>query len=65
MFFFSLQISLILVVVILVNTATPQTRKDSVMEQLATQGYGLSVVVFLHTITWYGNGENLKACKNP
>ncbi len=45
-------ISVILVLIILINTATPQTRKDSVMEQLATQAYGLSVVVFLHAITW-------------
>jgi len=45
-------ISVVFVLVILFNTATPQTRKDSVMEQLSTQSYGLAVVVFIHALTW-------------
>ena len=43
---------MLLCMVIVFNLATPQTRKDSVVEQLASQGQGLVIVVFLFACTW-------------
>ncbi|XP_059078438.1 uncharacterized protein LOC131876911 [Tigriopus californicus] len=38
--------------VLLINLATPQTRKDSVMETLTVQAQGLAVTVFIYAATW-------------
>lgn len=47
-----LKLSVILCLIVLLNAATPRTRKDSVVEHLAPQGQGLAVIVFLFGITW-------------
>ncbi|CAM6054616.1 unnamed protein product [Sphagnum tenellum] len=38
--------------VILLNAATPQTRKESVVEQLATQAQGLAIFIFIYGAVW-------------
>ncbi len=37
---------------IVFNMATPQTRKDSVVEQLSSQGTGLTIMVIIFAMTW-------------
>ena len=47
-----LQLSVLMCFVILFNVATPQTRRDSVVEQLSSQGQGLAIVVFVYAFAW-------------
>ena len=45
-------LSVILCFVIIFNISTPQTRKDSVVEQLSSQGTGLTIMVMIFGMTW-------------
>ena len=45
-------ISVVLCFVIIFNISTPQTRKDSVVEQLSSQGTGLTIMVMIFAMTW-------------
>ena len=45
-------VSVILCFVIIFNISTPQTRKDSVVEQLSSQGTGLTIMVMTFSMTW-------------
>ncbi len=46
------QISFLLCLVIVFNISLPQTRKDSIVEQLSSQGTGLFIMVFIFFMTW-------------
>ena len=41
-----------LCLVVVFNVSYPQTRKDSIVEQLASQGKGLAIMMFLYCVTW-------------
>lgn len=46
------QISCLLCFIIILNVTSPQTRKDSIIDQLANQSTGLAMFVFYFTMTW-------------
>ncbi len=44
--------STLLCLIVLFNLATPQTRRDGVIDHLASMAQGLCIVVFIHSATW-------------
>ena len=45
-------LAVLLCFVIIFNISTPQTRKDSVVEQLSSQSTGLTIMVMIYAMTW-------------
>lgn len=45
-------ISTLLCFVVIFNLATPQTRRDGVIDRLSSMAQGLVIVVFIHSATW-------------
>ena len=37
---------------IVINLTTPKTRRESIIDQLTSQGQGLAIAVFIFTLTW-------------
>lgn len=46
-------VAFVLCLIVIVNLTTPQTRRESIIDQLASQGRGMVITVFIWTITWY------------
>ena len=44
--------SLLAIMIVICNLATPAIRKSSVLEEISTLTYGLLVVVFIYCVTW-------------
>ena len=45
-------VSTLLCFVVIFNLATPQTRRDGVIDRLSSMAQGLVIVVFIHSATW-------------
>ena len=45
-------LAVLLCAIITFNISTPQTRKDSVVEQLSSQSTGLTIMVMIYAMTW-------------
>merc|ERR1712112_556516 len=48
----ALWVGLLLSVIVIFNSSTPQTRKEDVVEDLQVQGQGLAITNFLFVMVW-------------